>query len=162
MNMSLVRHSMERLVSGINNLFDGKRYSTNDTKRTNGYATLLSVLIVGTVGSTIALVLLVLGIKAGKSSSALEGGMMAHTVSEACVEAALKQIVSATSYTGTATINLGPGVCTYTVTQPTSPTRLITTSSTVGVAVRKMTVNVTINSTSGQEIAKITSWQESQ
>lgn len=124
--------------------------------RESGYIALLSVLIVGAAASAVALTLLVTGTDAQRSGLVSQQAAQARWLVNACAEEALQQIHDATSYTGTNTLNLTPGSCSYTVTSTGSSTRTITASASLNNVVRKITVYVTIGSSS----ISITSWQE--
>ena len=124
--------------------------------RESGYIALLSVLIVGAAASAVALTLLVTGTDAQRSGLVSQQAGQARWLVNACAEEALQQIHDATSYTGTNTLNLTAGSCNYTVTSTDSSTRTITASASLNNVVRKVTVYVTIGSSS----ISITSWQE--
>jgi len=123
-----------------------------------GYATLITLLVVAAVGVTIAISLTLLGIGASKSSFAIEQSNQSKALSNACLESALQEIRNSTPFAGSATINLGQGTCTYTVTNTGGTNRNIIASSTVGRVVRKVEVNIDqinpdINIISWQEVA---------
>lgn len=122
----------------------------------HGFVTLTSVLIVGAVGTAIAVSLLLLGLGSTRSSFALEQSKQARALADACAEEALQQIHDSTPFEGTGSLTLGQGNCTYTVTKGTGQNRTIISTGTVGTIVRKAKITIDkINPT-----IKITSWQE--
>ncbi len=129
-----------------------------DTQRSSqsGYIALLVVLIVSAAATAISLVMLSVGADAQRSSLIEQQARQARGLATACGEEALQQIHDATAFTGTNSVVLGQGSCTYTVTNTGASTRTITTAGTVGNVVKKLQIYVTIGSSS----ISITSWQE--
>lgn len=120
-----------------------------------GYVILLSVLVVGAVGLAIAISLLLLGTGSARTAFALEQSNQAKALANACAEEALEQ-VRASGFTGSGSLTLGQGGCTYTVTSGGGSNRQIVTTGIVGTIARK--VNITVSSYSPQ--ITISSWQE--
>ena len=123
-----------------------------------GFLVLLSVLVVSAVGVAISTSLFLLGTSALRTSFASEQSSQAMALSDACAEEALEQIRKNSSYTGTITITLGQGTCTYIITNTGGENRTINASSTVDAITRKVQIlldDVTpqINATSWQEVA---------
>lgn len=121
-----------------------------------GYIALLAVLIVGAVATAISLALLAIGADSQRSTLVEQESREARALAIACAEEALQQIHDLLPFTGTGSLTLGPGTCSYTVTNTGTSTRTITTSATVDTVVRKNQIYVTIGSSS----ISITSWQE--
>lgn len=121
-----------------------------------GYITLISVLIVGAVGTAIAISLILLGNSSSQNSFVIQQSAQAKGLANACAEEALEQIRESTLFTGTANLTLGQGSCTYTVTNTGGTNRGITTSGTVGTVIRKISITITaIN-----PLIVVSSWQE--
>lgn len=123
-----------------------------------GYVALITVLVTGAVGVAITVSLLLLGLGSSRTSFALEQSNQAKALANACAEEALQQISDSTPYTGTGSLTLGQGTCTYTVTSQGGQNRTITASGTVGTVVRKVKVIIdkitpNINMTTWQEVA---------
>ena len=121
-----------------------------------GYITLISVLIVGAVGVAIATSPVLLGLGSSRTSFAVEKSNQAKALANACTEEALQQVKDSTPFTGSGSLTMGQGTCTYTVTNQGGQNRTITSTGTVGTIIRKVKVIITkIN-------PKITvsSWQE--
>jgi Tfp pilus assembly protein PilX len=126
--------------------------------RSRGYIVLITVLIIGAVGTAIAVAVLWLGLGDSRSSFALQQSSQAKSLANACSEEALQQIRDSTPFTGTDNLTLGQGTCSYTVTSQGGQDRTITSTGTVGTIVRKVkiiidTINPSINVTSWQEVA---------
>jgi hypothetical protein len=103
-----------------------------------GYITLLSVLIVGAIGTAIAVTLLTLGVSASRSQLTYLASQEARAAASACAEEALEQIKLNANYTGTGSLTLSSASCSYTVVGGTSTTT--TATGTAGTVVRKVKV----------------------
>lgn len=121
-----------------------------------GYVTLLTVLVVSAVGVAVASSLLLLGIGNARSSLALQQSKNAAALADACAEEALQQLRFSTSYSGTATLTLGSGTCSYTVIVGSGEAREVEATGTVGTVVRK--VDVFVSQLTPKTV--ISSWQE--
>jgi hypothetical protein len=121
-----------------------------------GYIAVLSVIIVGAATMAIALTLLATGSDAQRSHLITQQSIQARQLAHGCAEEALQKIRESTSFTGTNTITMGAGNCSYVIVSTGASTRTITTIGTVGNVVRKVAVYATINSSS----VSVTSWQE--
>ena len=123
-----------------------------------GYITLLLVIITGAIGVLTGITLLLLGIGSSKTSLSIEKSNQAKALVNACAEAALDQIRSSPAFSGSASLNLGRGSCSYTVTNLGGQNRLINASSTVDEDLRKVKITLNqitpkINLTSRQEVS---------
>ena len=85
------------------------------TQKRGGYVVLLGVLIVGAIGISVTLSLLLLGLGSSRTSFASEQSFQAKALASACAEEGLQQIRDTMSYTGTGGLTLGQGSCTYVV-----------------------------------------------
>lgn len=126
--------------------------------KNDGYIILISVLIVGAIGIAIAVSLLLLGVGSSRTSFVIEQSNQTKALTNACTEEALQQIRNQTSFEGSANLLIGQGNCSYTVTKQTGQNRIITSSSTVGMIIRKTKIIIdkitpTINIVSWQEVA---------
>ncbi len=125
-------------------------------KNNTGYITLLSVLVVGAIGLSITVALLLSGLSASRTSLTAQMSAYAKMINNACAEEALEKIRENISFTGTNNLTFTLGSCTYTVTNTGGETRTIATSSTVGTIVKK--INITIDDINPR--INILSWQE--
>jgi type II secretory pathway component PulK len=125
-------------------------------QKSEGYVALMAVLIVGAASVAISLALLTTGADSLRSALVTQQSTQARSLASACAEEALQQMHDSTAFTGTNTLNLGQGTCSYTVTNTGGNTRTIDTTGTVGNNVRKLKIYATI----GVSSISITSWQE--
>jgi hypothetical protein len=121
-----------------------------------GYVTLISILVVGAIGTAIAISLILLGISSSRTSFAVEQSNQAKGLTNACVEEALEQIRDSTPFTGSGNLTFGQGTCVFTVTSQGGQNRTITARGTVGTIIRRVTVS--INKIT--PLILLTSWQE--
>lgn len=127
-------------------------------KNEAGYITLLSTLFLVAIGGVVAGSLILLGLGSSKTSLALDQSNQAKALVNACAEEALQQIRDSAVFTGTGSLTIGQGTCSYTVTSGGGENRTITASGTIGTLVRKVTITInavtlSINVTSWQEVA---------
>lgn len=128
----------------------------NQKLNQGGYVTLISVLILGAVGVSVTISIILLGLGSSRTSFALLQSAQAKVFVDTCVEEGLQQITDSGPFTGTDTLQFETGECTYTVVDDGGQNRTITASSTVGTIIRK--VKVTIDSVNPQ--LNVASWQE--
>lgn len=119
---------------------------------------LITVLVIGAIGVAIAVSVIWLGLGGSKSSFALEESNQAKALANACSEEALQQIRDSTPFTGTGSLTLGQGTCSYTVTSQGGQNRTVTSSGVIGSITRKVKIILdkitpSINITSWQEVA---------
>lgn len=126
------------------------------TKRQRGYITLVSVLVLGAVGTAITVSLLLLGLGASRNSFAYQQLYQAQALASACAEEGLGQVWSANSFTGSGALILGPGTCSYAVTSQGGSNRTINASGIVGTVVRRVRVIFSI----GGSLLLVSSWQD--
>ena len=123
---------------------------------TNGFITLISVLIAGAVGIVISISLILLGLNSSRTSASLEESYAAKALADACIEEALQQVRDATPFTGSGSLPLGLGSCAYNVTNLGGQNRLITATGTVNSMVRR--TKVLIDKITPQ--IRLVSWEE--
>jgi hypothetical protein len=129
---------------------------TYNLQANGGYITLMSVLIVGAIGTAIAVSIILLGLGVSRNSFALEQSNQAKALANSCAEEALQQIRNSTPFTGTGSLSSVQGVCEYEVINDGGQDRTINASGTVKTIVRKVKVTIdTINPN-----INIASWQE--
>jgi hypothetical protein len=124
-------------------------------RKQEGYIALLTVLIVGAVATAIALTLLLSGANNNQTALVKQRSMQARALAVSCAEEALQTLRGTNTYTGTASLTLTTGSCTYTIAN-SSGTRSILATGTVSGVARKIQVYATIGTSS----ISITSWQE--
>jgi hypothetical protein len=126
------------------------------TIRGRGYIALISVLVVGAVGISVTVSLILLGLGSSRTSLALEQSNQARGLVNACAEEALQQIRNSTPYTGTGTLTLGQGDCNYTVTSQGGSNRTVDSTGIVGTVTRKAKIIISAI----QPKIIVTSWKE--
>ena len=125
-------------------------------RRQGGYVALISVLILGAIAIAVASALLLTGTDTQREVLAYQRSAQARNLAYACIEEGLQQLHDSSSFTGTNTVTLATGGCTYTVTNAGGSTRIVDATSTISGVVRKARAYVTINASS----ISITSWQD--
>lgn len=107
------------------------------------YIALLSVLILGAIGTAITTTLLLTGIGNAKSSFVFEQSTQAWALANGCAEEGLQKIRDQASFTGTGNLTLGQGTCTFTVTDQGGESRTVFAQGTVGTITRKSRIIIT-------------------
>ena len=121
-----------------------------------GFVTLVSAILVGAVGVAIGTAVLLLGLGFSRTALVKVQSGQARALANACMEEGLQQIKDSIPYTGTGTLTLGQGGCTYEVTSQGAQDRTIQATGTVGTVIRKVTV--VINKITPAIV--VVSWQE--
>ncbi len=121
-----------------------------------GYVALLAVLIIGAASLAISLALLTAGADSQRGTLVTQQSAQARSLASSCAEEALEQMHDNTAFTGTNSLLLGQGSCSYTVTNTGGTGRIIDVTGTVNSVVRRAKIYVTISASS----ISITSWQE--
>ena len=121
-----------------------------------GFITLVTVLVVGAIGLSIASSLILLGVGATKTGISIQQSNGAKALALTCAEEALEKIREESGFSGSGNISLGQGTCSYTVSLGSGEARTVTATGTVSTVVRKVEIGLSqINPT-----ITITSWQE--
>lgn len=121
-----------------------------------GFISLIIILIIGAMGIMTAVSVLLLGLGSSRTSFSIEQSKQSKGLANACAEEALERIRLFTPFTGSGSLSLGQGNCTYTVTSLGGPNRLIISTGTIGSNIRK--VRIIIDRINPR--IRITSWQE--
>lgn len=145
-------HLTKRDIIGVKSIVNGQLSNV----RSNGFITLISVLVVGAVGIAITLSLILLGLGLSRTSFVIEQSSQTKALANACAEEAMQQIRDSAPFTGSGSLALGQGICAYTVTSQGAESRTITASGMVGTVIGK--VKVIIDKIS--PVINIVSWQE--
>jgi hypothetical protein len=131
-----------------------------------GFITLMATLLVVAVGLSISVSLLILGVDSSRTSFVIVQSYQASSLANACAEESLQLIYDSMAvvpppdpvpFTGTGSLTMGQGGCSYTVTDTGGGTMDITTSGTVGTAIRKNQILL-----SSVSPITVSSWQEIQ
>lgn len=126
------------------------------TDNSNGYIALLLVLVVGAISLATSLALITSGVNSQKTIRVTEQSVVNRGLAGACIEEALQQMYSNTSYSGSGNVTLGGLSCSYVVTKTGRSSRIITSETTVSSVTRKIKVYAIINPSS----ISIASWKE--
>jgi shikimate 5-dehydrogenase len=129
-------------------------------KTSGGFVALVTVLLVGAIGISVAIAVITMGISVSRSSFAREQSARARALADACGETALMQIRTSPSYTGSSTLTLGQGSCEYAVFDTGGQSRLINATGTVTQVIPPIIRKVRIGISSISPIIVITSWNE--
>ncbi len=124
----------------------------------NGFITLVSTLVAGAVGLSVALSLILLGLGTSRTSFTVGRTAEARGLVNACAEEALQKIRESLSFSGTGGLTIGSGSCSYTVTIGVGENRHIDATGTADTVIRKLDIDLdqikpTINITLWQEVA---------
>lgn len=145
----------------ISNKLTSRNLQTNQ-----GFITLMATLLVVAIGLSISVSLLILGVDSTRTSFVIEQSYQASSLANACAEESLQKIYDSmaitpppppTVFTGTGSLTMGQGNCSYTVTDTGGGTMNITTTATVGTVIRKNQIIL-----SAVSLLTVSSWQEIQ
>jgi hypothetical protein len=125
-------------------------------ERQSGYIALISVLIVGAAATAVAVVLLATGADSQRSALITQQSKQARALAVTCAEEAAQIVHDNVAFSGTNTVSLGQGSCTYIVGQPTATTRRLSATGTVGAVVRKLSATATV----GASTITMSSWKD--
>ncbi len=122
----------------------------------SGFVLLISVLIIGAVGLSVASTFLLLGVDATRTGLDFIQSKKARALADACAEEALEKIWESTAYSGSGNLTIGSETCMYTVIDLGGSNRQINASGVVSSATRKVKILINqINPSIG-----VSSWQE--
>jgi hypothetical protein len=109
----------------------------------NGYVLLLSVLVVGAIGATVAVSLLVLGVISSKTTLAAQQSVQARALADTCAHEAIERLSRDDTYPAGDTITLSTGTCTVDALDGTGTTnRTVQTTGEVGTVTRRVEVTI--------------------
>ena len=121
-----------------------------------GYVALLSVLIIGAIGTVIMMSALLSGINASKTDFALQQAGSAKVAASSCGEEALQKILEIGTTSSRGNLTLASGTCTYTITSQNGQNITINATGQVGTITSK--VKIVIATTTPSII--LSSWRE--
>jgi len=130
----------------------------------SGYITLITVIAVGVIGASVAILLLFSGVSSGKTSLVVQQSAQAKAVADGCAELALAAIQANITLTTPITVNFtidstSKSVCSYTITG-VSPNYVIDTTGTVDGSGKNIVRKETITLNRVGPTLNIYSWQE--
>lgn len=135
-------------------------FSTNfffhNKKNPKGYIALLSVIIVGAIGTAVMISVMLFGISSSRTDFALQQSGSAKVLATSCGEEALQKIVETGSTSMSSSFSIASGTCLYSVTSQNGQNITINATGILGTV--KSKVKVVIASTTPSLI--LSSWQE--
>ncbi|MFA4942425.1 MAG: hypothetical protein WC564_02190 [Patescibacteria group bacterium] len=130
----------------------------NINKQPSAFVSLISVLILGAIGLSVSVYIIIFSLSASKNSLSLVQSSQARALTSVCAERALEQIRELPTYIGTTNLSLSSGICSFTISNTGGETRTIAIIATVSSVVRRLSLTITaIN-----PVISIGSWQETQ
>ncbi len=87
-------------------------------KTEKGYITLMGVLIVGAMGLTIGVTLLILSVTNAQTALSYQNSILARSYADTCADEALTVLELNSSFRGNGLLNLTNGTCSYTIEEP--------------------------------------------
>lgn len=121
-----------------------------------GFAALIGVLVFGAAAIAFSSVLIFSSLRSAQASLAMRHYYEAKNIARACADTALRSIHDNVTYTGTGSVTLGTGSCTYTVANNGGSIRQIDVSATVS----RVTKRLQIFTSALVPIITLTSWRE--
>lgn len=127
-------------------------------KKSSGYIILYSVLILGSVAVATVVSLSYFLITESRNTSLYTQSLQARFLADSCAEIGLLTVRNNLNFSGSNTLVLAPGTCTYTVVNSGANLREVQATGTVGETVRKVKIivsqiNPQIQPASWQEVA---------
>lgn len=93
----------------------------------NGFITILSIAMVGSLGLAVVLVVSMFSIGSVRSVKSIYSSYQAKNLADACAEIALQELRNSPSFSGSANLNLWGGNCNYQINDPVNSLREIRT-----------------------------------
>lgn len=126
------------------------------TKQTRGYIALLSVIMIGAIGTAIMLSVMLLSVSTSKTDFAVQQSGSAKVLASSCGEEALQKLLETGTTSSSGGLSLGSGNCTYTITSQNGQNITINATGIVGTIVSK--VKIVVSTTTPSIL--LSSWQE--
>lgn len=122
----------------------------------HGYIALLSVIIIGVIGTSAMLSVIFAGISATKTDITVEQGGQARFLASSCGEEALQKILETSTTSSQGSLSLGGNTCSYSITSGSGQSLVINALGAVGTLTSKVLIIVATTSPS----LVVSSWQE--
>ena len=126
------------------------------TKQTRGYIALLSVIMIGAIGTAIMLSVMLLSVSTSKTDFAVQQSGSAKVLASSCGEEALQKLLETGTTSSSGGLSLGSGNCTYIITSQNGENITINATGIVGTIVSK--VKIVVSTTTPSIL--LSSWQE--
>lgn len=121
-----------------------------------GYIALLSVIVIGTIGTAIMLSVMLLGVSTSKTDFALQQAGSAKVLASSCGEEALQKILETGTTSSNGNLTIASGTCSYVITSQNGQNITINSTGIVGTVISK--VKIIISTTTPAIL--LSSWQE--
>ncbi len=121
-----------------------------------GYIALLSVIVIGAIGTAVMLSIMLLGISTSKTDFAVQQSGSAKVLASSCGEEALQKILETGTTSSSANLTMGGGTCSYVITSQSGQNITVNATGFMGTLSSK--VKIVISTTSPSII--LSSWQE--
>ena len=121
-----------------------------------GYIALLSVIIIGAIGTAIMLSVLLFGVSSSKTDFALQQSGSAKVAASSCGEEALQKILETGTTSSVGSLTIASGTCSYTITSQNGQNITVNATGVVGTMISK--VKIVVATTTPSII--LSSWQE--
>ena len=131
-----------------------KRRSRNFLRR--GYIALLSVIVIGAIGTAVMLSVLLFGLSTSRTDFAVQQSGSAKVIASSCGEEALQRILETGITSGSGNLTIASGTCSYTITSISGSNITVKAVGTLGTIISK--VKIVIATTTPSII--LSSWQE--
>lgn len=156
MKILLLKHLREVLHYANNYMLHRlqKTYRYGGIRR--GYIALLSVIIVGAIGTAIMLSVMLSGINASKTDIALQQAGNAKVAASSCGEEALQKILETSTTSSSGNLVIGSSTCSYTIISQSGQNIVINSTGKTGTVTSKVKIVVATTSPS----ILLSSWQE--
>lgn len=121
-----------------------------------GYISLMSVIILGSLGVVVSTSVILLGLGSSRSGYAYDQSNSALSITEACIEEGLQKIRQDDSYTGSGELLFTIGTCTYTVEDIPNSQKRVSASGIMG----ESTHRIYVDTNSIRPQITLSNWQE--
>lgn len=144
-----VLHYVNNMIHNIDTIKCWKSYR-------RGYIALLSVIIVGAIGTAIMLSVMLSGINSAKTDLALQQAGSAKVSAASCGEEALQKLLETGTTSSNGSLIIGSSTCSYVITSQNGQNITINSTGISGAATSK--VKIVVATTSPAIL--LSSWQE--
>lgn len=121
-----------------------------------GYIALISVILIGTLGTAIMISVINSGISAGKTDFALQQSGGGRVLASSCAEEALQKILETGTTSSSGGLTIGSGTCTFLISSVNGQNITIDSTGFLGTLTSKIKVIIATTTPS----IVLSSWQE--
>lgn len=121
-----------------------------------GYIALVSVILIGALGTAIMISVINSGISAGKTDFSLQQSGGGRVLASSCAEEALQQILETGTTSSNGALTIGSGTCSYFITSTNGQNITINSTGVLGTITSKIKVIIATTTPS----IVLSSWKE--